>query len=460
MLRYTVLTFLPAAVVALATTNPNVMRSPNDLTRAFRDFYTDLERPALRSVQASPTLRFSYVSPPAHNNIRSKTWQSNTAHVDAEIPLTTTEESTVQDHPLKPDSSSKKPVALYLPGLDGYGISAAMHQFGDLADAFELWRFTVLPADRSSFSQVVAAVADFIVTLDHPVTLIGESCGGMFAAAVAIRLASHPHALQGLVLVNPATSFDKTLWETLVPVLTSLDNNIPTSAKKNGTALTPYAVIGSLLLAAIIPDADQSRRITDSILNLPVASRNPSEMYQAVTDSFRVTKERLDPVLLEHRVSQWLVAGTAAVNARLGQISTTLPVLVVVGAQDKVLPSVQEAARLKRLLPHNSVETLVVEDRGHFVLDENVNLTEAILYSKVDPYNWKETKKAYDPIADWKLPSDVDAYVQRQVQPLITACSPVYFSTDPVGKRWMGMGKIPRSDNRPLLFVGNHQFGT
>ena len=121
------------------------------------------------------------------------------------------------------------------------------------------------------------------------------------------------------------------------------------------------------------------------------------------------------------------------------------------------MPSLQEANRLVDLMP--KAEKLIVPDRGHFVLDDTVNLTEAILYSHIDPLDWKTTKRTYDPIQDYKLPSDKEfsVAIEKTVKPLRTAHSPVFFSTDEKGKRWRGLSKIPRPEG-PLLFVSNHQF--
>lgn len=86
---------------------------------------------------------------------------------------------------------------------------------------------TMMPKDRSSFAVVVNAIHDFVETQLSPdsheeniknkrrVILIGESCGGVFASAAALKLQSKSRTspLDGLVLVNPATSFDRTAWE-------------------------------------------------------------------------------------------------------------------------------------------------------------------------------------------------------------------------------------------------------
>ena len=400
----------------------------------------------------TPTLRFSYVPPPVSNV---------TLHGDASSSWTLLDEQDLEEE-RRPTPS--KPLAVYLPGLDGYGISARTHQFDDLSRTFDFWRLTVLPEDMSSFLQVVDAITNFIEQKtagsenNRQVVLIGESCGGLLASAVAHRLRT-TNALKGLVLVNPATSFDQTAWDTLVPLVTSLqylDNR-----ENPNEGLSPYAVLGSLLLSGLVPDNDQLARILNAINSLPnLTLTDPDqvqELFDAMADAFRGTEERLPPQVLEHRVIKWLLAGTSAVNARLPQIE--VPTLVIAGEQDRLMPSLQEANRLVEIMPN--AEKLIVRGRGHLVLDETVNLTEAILFSKIDPLDWKATKAKYDPILDWKLPSrqQVTKVIEESVQPLRTAHSPVFFSTDEKGKRWLGLSKIPRSSDGPLLFIANHQFG-
>lgn len=431
--------------------NPTSRSSPlppqtaMELSYAFRKIYLDLERPGLVNSEVTPTLRFSYVTPPING---TSTWNIDNLE---------------KSNDLYPDQT--KPIAVYLPGLDGYGLSACNYQFDDLATSFELWRLIISPEDRSSFMDVVQAISDFVEDMargGRKITLIGESCGGLFASAVAQRLQrlyienADKHPLVGLVLVNPATSYDKTFLDALAPVLTSLQY-----LEANYNGVSPYAVIGSLFLSSVIPDNDQYKRIFNTIASLPnlnIPSTDPNQLVDildAMADAFRATEERLPPDLLKHRLS-WTNVGSSIVNPRLHQIQ--LPTLVVVGDQDKLLPSADEADRLLKELPFS--EKLVVKGRGHIVLDENVNLTEAILYSKIDPLNWKETKKRYDPILDWNGPSAqrMEDVINGRLKQLRTAHSPIFFSTDNNGKRWLGLSKLPRPEE-PLLFVGNHQFG-
>lgn len=181
----------------LAAWTPN---RPGDIASGFSNVYSSLQESGPIYQLATDTLRFSYVSPPKNDG--TSTW--NNASTWGDI--------------TRPDGS--KPLAVYIPGLDGFGISAQGYQFNDLARTFELWRMTQMLDDRSSFSEVVNAISEFVRSKnnedrDRKVVLIGESCGGLLAAAAAVKLqaGSNENSLDGLVLVNPATSFDQTAWE-------------------------------------------------------------------------------------------------------------------------------------------------------------------------------------------------------------------------------------------------------
>ncbi len=411
---------------ALVTPQPQTLQ---DLVDSFQEVYRELERPSALSTEITPTLRFDFIAPPSSEE--TLTWRDS-SHVNSM-------------------DNSSKPLAIYLPGLDGYGISA-VSQFDDLARTFETWRLVVSLNDTSTFLDVVDAVALFIKETSTPerkVTLIGESCGGLIASAVAIRLRKM-ELLDGLVLVNPATSFDQTWWDTWVPLLASLPKN------ELIDGISPYGLLGSFILGLTIPDRQQQQRILDTIVSLP-SLREPSlAVLQNILETARhfitVTEERLPASLLEHRVTRWLLPGTAAV--RLEQIN--VPTLIIAGKEDALVPSAMECDRLLKLIPNS--EKLLVRNRGHFVLDDSVNLTEAILYSKLDPFKFQETKKRYDPILDWTMPTEeeLEEVLASTVRPLERAHSPVFFSTDSDGNRWRGLSKIDMDG--PVLFVGNHQF--
>lgn len=152
--------------------------------------------------------------------------------------------------------SGTKPIAIYFPGLDCTGISAE-GQFHDLANTYELWRMTVDNCDTStSFTDLVGTAVQFINDLvegdDRKVTIIGESFGGLVAPAVTLRSQA---MVSGLVMVNPATSFDDTMWSTVGPFLTSLQYLSNSDDERNFP--TPYSVLGGIALSLTVPDFKQ-----------------------------------------------------------------------------------------------------------------------------------------------------------------------------------------------------------
>ncbi|GKY96946.1 hypothetical protein MPSEU_000653600 [Mayamaea pseudoterrestris] len=416
------------------------IQKPQDLASSFRSVYEALAVPSSVSYHASPTIRFDKV----FNETAS-------------------------------DKNNKKPIAVYLPGLDGYGISAATHQFHDMSNTFDFYRLFIDSDDRTSFQQVTNHIVNFVHDLylnnSQPVTLIGESCGGLFAAACAIQLAER-NILKGLVMVNPATSFDRTSWDIIAPQLSMLDDMTGSKSNSTGSRLpSPYSILGSLALAATVPDNEQIReliRIIFSSLSSPSSSNSsPQDLLETSFDAIRETEARLPSHLLKHRI-QWLMIGASVVKSRLNKID--VPTLIMVGKQDKMLPSDSEADQLMDAILN--AEKIVVSQRGHLVLDGSINITEAVLYSAIDPLNWRLTKKTHDTIYDWVLPNQeaIDRAFNSRVKPLVMAHSPVWFSTDAQGKRWKGLIKFPaptrqtfsgvqdeRMDEGPILVVGNHQ---
>lgn len=441
---------VPFLLASSPGTTPQIT-SFQSMAQQVNTVYRDLDQAPVYH-QASSSVKFSFVSPV----------DSTTGYDD----LMSHSEIDPEPNSLFRRVASKhgvdKPLAVYLPGLDGYGISATQ-QFEDLSDSFELWRMTVSKDDTDmSFHELVSTVANFCENLsltheNRPITLIGESFGGLLAPAVALRIQNtktkeqqqENPLLRGLVLVNPATSFDETQWSALGPFLASL-RHLP----KVGALPSAYSIIGGMSLSALIPDSKQFQSIASIIFGIPVQSfEDLTDLLTGMSQGFETLETQLPAETVQHRVAQWLPVGCATVNPRLSSLD--VPTLVVAGQDDNFLPSQQEADRLVREMP--SCKKLSVRGSGHFVLDDRVNLTEAILFSDIDPLNFKALEEKYDPIVDWKLPPKdvVHNVIENRVKPLRRLASPVFFSTDGEGKRWKGLSRVPSEG--PLVFVANHQ---
>ncbi len=107
------------------------------------------------------------------------------------------------------------PLFVFLPGMDGTGALLSTQLTGLLA-RFDI-RCLVLPQDTDhSWDDLAKAIAQRIkndlTQSSHPdrdVYLCGESFGG----CLALKVATHcPDIVNRLILVNPASSFNKTFW--------------------------------------------------------------------------------------------------------------------------------------------------------------------------------------------------------------------------------------------------------
>ena len=440
-----------------------------------REIYSALEIGGGRIRKQMNGVGFTHVAPvastPGENKQQAGAWKfQHPTIVGINESMNDIHREVIQERFMN-DQSATPPLLLYLPGLDGSGISA-IAQFDDLSSSFEFWRMTIdKMSDQLSFSDLVTSVVKFVKestaimgSIESPreVIIIGESFGGLLACAVAMALmevkSSSTFSLKGLVLINPATSFDETSWERLVPLLTSL-RYLETDNTSNLKLPTPYSVVGGMALAATVPSANQFSNILEFMQQIGSITSVEKSLSSAV-DGFDILAEYLSPAIVDQRVMKWLPVGTAVVNNPHRLSKLNVPTLIIGGREDKMLPTRKEAERLGTLLPDCVV--MDIAGAGHFILDASFNLTDAIIDSHIDPL--KSKKVYFDPIIDWRLPPDhiVKAVIEKQVMPQRERTSPVFFSTDPVsGMRRRGLSHVPTtaSTGGPILFVANHQLG-
>ena len=260
---------------------------------------------------------------------------------------------TVQE--LQTKTISNKPILLYLPGFDGTYICPFI-QFPELGTEFEVWCMTVGMKDRSTFEELKESVLDFVSssTQKRQLYLAGESFGGILALHVAQTLSKSSESnLQGLILINPATSYDRSaLFEQGPPVA------------KLAPFLYPFGLIKLLPLFTDEFSFEQLLLILNAKA-LPSVIDNPAkEAYMgrvAISLPFRL--EYMPQETLHWRLTQWLETGCKQIKANQANLPTSLKTVIIAGEKDETLPSVEEAERLSTLLPENQVH--VVEGAGH-----------------------------------------------------------------------------------------------
>jgi len=396
-------------------------------------------------------------------------------------------------------------VVLYVPGVDFAGVSAAQQFRGLAREGHELWRCFVGPEDRTPFETMVRHLEVWVrnkIAAGRRVVLLGESFGGLLSLAAALRLGAggRAGALKGLVLVNPATSFERTPWSLLGRALTALPlgDPLPPLAARTDLELleetrerllqTPYAYLGSMALAASVADPAQLGRIASKVVTTMFQSqREDSSTFSSSSSadgagrsddevnpmlrSFLTYPEQiaklLPPDTVRFRLRAWLRDGCESVSSELRLSSgrqSLPPTLLALSGGDRLLASGTEGKRLGPLLERRisggRKRLQVVDlgpDIGHAPLDGRTDLAKLLRESPVyqAPASSRDYVKNYEPPTLEALEEG-----SKNIEAISSLVSPVFCSVDPAtGARAFGLAGVPdpAAIGRPVILVGNHQ---
>ncbi|KAM4119391.1 hypothetical protein ACJW30_03G055000 [Castanea mollissima] len=329
------------------------------------------------------------------------------------------------------------PILLFLPGMDGTGLGLVLHHKA-LGKAFEVWCLHIPVHDRTPFEGLVKLVEE-TVRFEHalsshkPIYLVGDSFGGCLALAVASR---NPAIDLVLILSNPATSFGRSQLQPLFPILEAMPDGLHSAV--------PY------LLSFIMGDP-----VKMAAVNIE-SSFPPGQRFERLSRSLTGLLPYLSGFddIIPKDTLLWklklLKSAAAYANSRLHAVRAE--VLVLASGKDNMLPSRDEAERLK-----NSLQDCVVryfKDNGHtLLLEDGMGLMTII---KGTSKFRRSRRHSY--ASDFLTPSMTELnYACDQIIGLFhVATDPILFSTLEDGKIMKGLAGVPSEG--PVLLVGNHMF--
>ena len=273
----------------------------------------------------------------------------------------------------KAKTLEKKPLLLYLPGFDGT-LLAPFLQFPELSTEFDVKGMTVDMSDRSSVEDLKEIVLAFIEKqtksdMDRPVYIMGESFGGILTLEVVLAILERNASigkgyidaktainLQGIALINPATSYNDSDLAKDGPALTRVS-----------PMLYPFELIKLLPLFTDEYGFSQLLLILQSKGLPSVIDNEQREAYMGRTAFSLPTKMKFMPQeTLKWRLEEWLAKGCAALNEKEQfLLDLDVPVLIVAGEMDNTLPSLEEAKRLSALLKNTQTNVHIVKGAGH-----------------------------------------------------------------------------------------------
>ncbi len=238
------------------------------------------------------------------------------------------------------ETNPDKPLFIFLPGMDE-SEKLAVLQIASVKTAFNIRCLVIQPEYMESWDILADRVitltqAELEATPQHQIVyLCGESFGGCLALKVLVKA---PKLFERVILVNPASSFNRRPWIHW------------------GSLFTRWLPqwLYQMFSVVVLPF-------------LAAGSRMTSEARQALLESVR-------SVPIETSVQRLsLMRDFDMDEGRLQQF--TQPVLLIAGKDDVLLPSVAEAKRLEKIFPDSRVVTL--PHSGHAcLLETDVNLYE------------------------------------------------------------------------------------
>lgn len=249
-----------------------------------------------------------------------------------------------QIHFLTPRSThAEAPLFVFSPGMDGTG-ELLRTQTEGLERAFDVRCIAIPPDDLTNWEtltdQAVALVrTELEGNRERKVYLCGESFGGCLALKMILR---SPGLFHRLILVNPASSFNRRPW---IHWGSQVTKYLPEPLyQASCIGLMPFlASLGRITIddRQALLKAMQSVTQTSSIWRLSLLS------------DFKLREEEL--------------------------ASIQQPVLLIVSKGDRLLPSVSEAQLLSQNLPKAHVH--VLPNSGHAcLLESDINLYEILRF--------------------------------------------------------------------------------
>ncbi|KAJ6796119.1 putative acyltransferase-like protein, chloroplastic [Iris pallida] len=329
---------------------------------------------------------------------------------------------------------SGAPVLMFLPDIDGTGMGLILHH-KSLGKVFEVRCLHIPMSDRTPFEGLVKFVEQSVkhehaLSPKRPIYLLGDSFGGCLALAVAAR---NPSIDLVLVLVNPATSFNKSKLQPFIPALEALPRDFPTGILSALTLLIggPFKTA----MANIVEDLPQQM--------LNELSNSLSSFLQFLSD-ITVTLQK-DTFLWKLKL---LKSGSSYSSSRLHAVEAQ--VLVLASGNDNLLPSGDEAECLWTTLKNCKVRYFKDSDHA-LLLEDSLNLLTVIKATCTYRHS-----RQHDYVSDC-LPLTISEFRKILVQDfrlLNLATSPVFLSTLENGRIVRGLSGVP--NNGPILFVGYH----
>lgn len=237
-----------------------------------------------------------------------------------------------------------------IPGLDLSGLSL----YANAIRASETREVYIMLAGYSreqTFNNLLYYAIKYIIDEDmKDVVLVGESFGAILTISIENRIRER---IDSLILINPATSFHRTNWT----------KRILKIRKENGR-----------ISHAIVKHGPDSKKLLQSISDF--AETHPNHAYHYIVSYFMMLFNILvtDQEKVFSRITSYLCVTQPEIDEMCKKIR--IQTTIIVGKNDKMLPSSKEADRLKKLIKRTVVTVVKIDNAGHMLSSSDFYITD------------------------------------------------------------------------------------
>lgn len=238
-----------------------------------------------------------------------------------------------------------------VPGLDMTGLSIFPNAIR-LSEKRDVIIILAGYSKQQSLKTLCDCLVTYIVSQDmNSVALVGESFGAIMSILIENRLRKR---ISSMILINPATSYHRTSWSKRIFKIRKHNRRLSHHVVKHGPDW------GRILEAVSEFSETHSDHVYNYILShfmmiLNILVTDQEKVFERIESYLNMTQSEIDQVCRKNRTN------------------TT----IIVGKNDRMLPSSREADRLKKIMERaEQVKVVKIENANHMLSSNDLNLTD------------------------------------------------------------------------------------
>jgi pimeloyl-ACP methyl ester carboxylesterase len=252
-----------------------------------------------------------------------------------------------------PIFNQKQKALLYIPGLDMSAISFYPYYLNMNKD-YDIYTIVSGFNTTCNYFDICNVVKNYIYYNIHKeLIIIGESFGALVAINIILQIQNYKNVK--LILINPATSYNRSIWPEKIKDI-----------KQNLTTTVLFDVLGH---------GPSIFQIFKTINYLKQAFPLESKYHTYAYFYILINLFNMPPDKIEYRIINWIELGINYLNENDYE-KIRCKTLLLAGEDDDFLPSSEEVKNLSEKIKHSKY--FIIKNSAHYIPYNNCNIPHLI----------------------------------------------------------------------------------